>query len=50
MQGWELDAAGYQLRDATLEDVEHYFVYNADLHASFFLDGPSDGDGLRIAA
>jgi len=28
-----LDVDGWLLRDATLEDVEHYFVYHADEHA-----------------
>lgn len=29
---------GYLLRDAPLEDVEHYFVYNADFHAAELLE------------
>jgi len=28
---------GWQLRDATLEDVIHYFVYHADAFAEAFL-------------
>ena len=33
----EEEAHGWQLRDATLEDIEHYFVYHADEHAEAFL-------------
>lgn len=45
-----LDFVGYQLRDAELDEVIHYFVYNADVHASIFLGGPSGDEGLRKAA
>lgn len=31
------EIAGWQLRDASFEDVEHFFVYNADVHAEMFL-------------
>lgn len=29
--------AGFILREASLEDVEHYFVYNADRYAAVLL-------------
>jgi len=32
----EMDA-GFTLRDAELEDVAHYFVYNADRYAEVYL-------------
>lgn len=41
---------GWALRDASLEDVEHYFVYHADEHAAAFLGSPDPDDGLRRAA
>jgi hypothetical protein len=47
---WELGYDGYVLRDASLEDIEHYFVYRADEHAALFLGGPGGDEGLRIAA
>jgi len=45
-----LELEGLVMRDATLEDVEHYFIYHADEHASMYLGGPSGDDGLRRAA
>jgi hypothetical protein len=33
----ELMMVGWQLRDATLEDVAHYFIYNADVMADWYL-------------
>lgn len=45
-----IEFAGYQLRDASLEDVEHYFVYHADQHAALYLGGKPDGDeGVPLA-
>jgi hypothetical protein len=46
----DLDYYGWLLRDATLEDVEHYFVYHADEHAATFLGHWDPDDGLRKAA
>lgn len=31
------ELAGYQLRDAELDEVAHYFEYNADLYAEAHL-------------
>ncbi len=36
------DYAGQVLREASLDEVEHYFVYNADHYAAAYLGAPEE--------
>jgi hypothetical protein len=50
--GSGFDALEVQVSDwmTELEDISHFYEYNAELAAAFYLGEPDEGESLRRAA